>query len=315
MTKTLSGNACLSGGAIRKFVLSGRSLWSAIAFGTLGVAATLFLLMTILHSLDTAIGLYQFVPEFNFYLHSNSSGLLKWLASVVTQFDNARGGQTFTNFGLGGVMIVLVLVLFIAHYRRFSHPKGLSLTESTVAGNASRSLLASFGHFTDIQVPIANDGMVSNDFLSIGRIFYAPPKGQVSRILKGKPAENQNRVLTFFMAHEYAHAVTKDNLANSVFLVLTSIFVFVFLSIMGPVLFISSTMVTASPIGSITTVPLSIIVFLILCSAVGLCFHGMLISYIKAREFFCRPSGLFLCARRSQPPLSPAGNCAPRQMR
>ncbi|WP_373236453.1 M48 family metalloprotease [Cohaesibacter celericrescens] len=270
--------------AIHRFVLSGKNLWCVTAFVVFGGVATLFLMMTVLHSLDTARGLYHFVQEFNLYLHSNPMELVRWLGGVVAQFESARG-RSILDLSAWAVTGVLVSILFIAHYRRFSRPIGASLTQNKQAGAATRELLARVGYFKDIQTPIIREGLVSNAFFSVGRVFFAP-KGQVSRLLKGKPAENQTKTLTFFMVHEYAHAVTKDNLANSVFLVVISIYVFVFLSLLGPVLLLGSALASSSPMGPLLTVPLSLTVFLLFCSSVALCFYGMWVSYIKAREFF-----------------------------
>ncbi|WP_316862906.1 M48 family metalloprotease [uncultured Cohaesibacter sp.] len=269
---------------VRAFVLAGGGVWSVIAFWLLGVVSFAFLSLSILFGMDTIIGFSPFLPQFNLLINSDPHGLVAWLDTAMVTFEAARGHTSLDP--VSWLILALVCaILFFAHMSRFAKPHGESLLDSPEARPVARTLLDQFGYFRDIQFPFAANGIPVTDFFAYRNVFFAP-KGQVSRILKGKPSDNQQKVVTFFMAHEYAHAVTRDNLANSVFLVVVSLLVFMFLFLFGPIMVYGAAIMGNTPLGPLVGIPITLVLFVLFCAGVVSSFYGMAISYIKAREFF-----------------------------
>lgn len=271
-------------GFVRHFVLSTDSLHSIIGFAVMGILSLIFLLLTLFHGLDLFKAIAKVGPEIYLAATLQSMAMPDLIANISQRFANLRG--TLATDPLAWLITLLIaLVLMVGHYRRFQTPQGQSLKDVPQSAPVAKQLLSIFGYFKDIAIPIAAAGKASNDFFAMRQVFYAP-KGQVSRILKGKPSANQQRVLGFFMVHEYAHAVAKDNLANSVFQVVVSGYVVLVLLLAFPAIALMSTIVSMVPgLGYWHLMPSVPIACLFTLSVIG-CFYGMLISYLKAREFF-----------------------------
>ncbi|SNY90900.1 Peptidase family M48 [Cohaesibacter sp. ES.047] len=283
MKKELQSGETLSH-QVRSHMLRGGNLWSVIAFSMLGLATAVFLILTILHGFDMVIGFGEFLPVFNKLVYSNPSLLLGWFPEIVDLFEAARG-QVYLDPVAWMVLASLGLLLFFAHFFRFSHPRGRSLAEDEKAGAVVRRLLAEVGYFRTISELKNTDEVAYLDFLSKGRVLFAP-SGQVNRIVKGKPSENQQKILRFFMVHEFAHALMKDNLVNSAFVVIVSIYVFVVLSIFSPLLLISASLLSMGPFGLWLKLVLQILTIGCFSIGIAMSFHGVLVSYNKVREFF-----------------------------
>ena len=129
------------------------------------------------------------------------------------------------------------------------------------ARGVAERLLRRVGYFVDIRLPIGKGGEAGINFFGEDQIFYAP-RGHLSRILKGKRSDSVQERLVFFMVHECAHAVSKDNLANSAFVVIVALLTFMFLMVFGPLMLMGSTVLSMTPMGPSLTLPLSIVIFL-----------------------------------------------------
>ena len=269
---------------IRERLLSGRGAWCLLAFVNLGVATSLVLILTILHGLDMVIGFGAFMPQFNMHLYSNPFQIIPLMPDAVAMFDGLRG-VFFKDPAAWVTLAMLGCVLFLAHYLRFGRLQGESMKAYPPAKPVVRQLLSAFGYFRDIQLPVSESGTGSNDFMAMNKILFVP-KGHVSRILKGKGSTNQQAMVKFFMAHEYAHAVSRDNLATSAFKVVVTVYVFVALSMFSPLLLIGGWFLASTPWGGAVDSLLAFIVILLFGVGLSLSFHGLLVSYIKAREFF-----------------------------
>nr|WP_321446331.1 M48 family metalloprotease [uncultured Cohaesibacter sp.] len=286
---------------VRRMILSGGSLGSLIGFALIGAVSSLFLLVTFLHGLDAFRAIGRLGPEIYLVFTQQPQTIPIWLAGAPERLESLRG--TLSSDPLAwGILLMLAIVLMVGHYRRYQRPQGQSLLTIPAATDVATHLLSVFGSFRDIAIPLAGKGMVSNDFFSLRGVFYAP-KGQVSRIIKGKPSENQQRVLRFFMAHEYAHAVARDNLANSVFQVAIRGYVVAFLVFAFPLVGSMSVFLAHSPGAGYGTLVLAALFTIVIVLCVIGCFYGMLISYLKAREFFADRAAFAL-----YPDLQPYGS-------
>jgi len=285
---------------VRQTILSSGSLGSLIGFALLGGIASLFLLLTFLHGFDAFRAIGRIGPELYLVFTEQPASVPTWLGTAAERLTALRG--TLSSDPLAwGILLILAMVLMVGHYRRYQRPEGQSLLTIPAAAEVAARLLGMFGSFRDIAFPLAEKGMASNDFFSLRGVFYAP-KGQVSRIIKGKPSDHQQRVLGFFMAHEHAHAVARDNLANSVFQVAVSGYVVAFLIFAFPLVGSMSVFLTHAPGAGYGTLVLAAFFTIIILLCVIGCFHGMLISYLKAREFFADHTAFAL-----YPDLDPYG--------
>ncbi|WP_319532593.1 hypothetical protein [uncultured Cohaesibacter sp.] len=269
---------------VRRDVMAGASLWSMIAFAMLGFGTALCLAMTILHGIDMVVGMASFMPMFNKLVYSDPSLLPGWVPEVVTLFDAARGGH-FVDPISWSVLGVLALLLYFAHLTRFSKPHGQSLTENEASRPVAKRMLKAFGYFRDIKVVESPAGVAGNDFLAKGRVLFVP-KGHVTRILKGKASDLQQRTVRFFMVHEFAHTPLRDNLVASAFVVIVSIYAFVVLSSLSPLILISATLLVSGPFGVLIKLVLQLMVIGGFAIGLALSFQGVVTSYYKAREFF-----------------------------
>lgn len=270
--------------AIHRFVLSGRSVRCAVAFILLGLASALVLMLTILSLVDTTIGMSLVAPQFNFNIETRLADYRLWFPELLQAFDAMRPAYIVDPAAWATLLVFLALI-FAVYYRRFDRVRAQSLLEVPAAAEVAATLLASFGHFRTIAMPQAEDSKGNTAFFAKGRVFYAP-RAQLSRILKGRPSENQQRRLQFFMAHEYAHAVTRDNLAHTLFSVLVLVYLFGCLASLSPLLLFGAALIGDTPFGLLLQVIVASLFLLFFWGGIMFSFQGLLISYIKAREFF-----------------------------
>nr|WP_321481794.1 M48 family metalloprotease [uncultured Cohaesibacter sp.] len=285
---------------IRSFVLSGARLWSMIAFLLLGLAAFFALCLSMLWALDVVKGAGSLYAQFSFLINgANPMLVLPWLSKAVDIFNQARGNSAF-DLAAWHLLFFICLLLFVAHICRFEKPSGESLLLYPAARGVAERLLRRLGYFVDIRLPIGKGGEAGINFFGEDQIFYAP-RGHLSRILKGKRSDSVQERLVFFMVHECAHAVSKDNLANSAFVVIVALLTFMFLMVFGPLMLMGSTVLSMTPMGPSLTLPLSIVIFLSFSAGVYLSFRGMIVSYIKAREYFADAAGFHLVKEAEAP--------------
>ena len=285
---------------IRSFVLSGARLWSMVAFLLLGGAAFIALCLSMLWALDMVRGAGSLYAQFSFLINgANPLLLLPWLGKAVDAFNQARGNSAF-DLAAWHLLFFLCLLLFAAHICRFDKPSGESLLLYPTARGVAERLLRRVGYFVDIRMPVGKGGEAGTDFFGADQLFYAP-RGHLSRILTGKRSDAVQERLVFFMVHECAHAISKDNLANSAFVVIVALLTFMFLMVFGPLLLIGSTVLSMTPMGPSLTLPLSIVIFLSFSAGVYLSFRGMIVSYVKAREYFADAAGFHFVSEVEAP--------------
>nr|WP_319387749.1 M48 family metalloprotease [uncultured Cohaesibacter sp.] len=270
---------------IRSFALSGAGLWSLIAFLSLGVACFVALALSVIWALDIIRGAGSLYAQFSFLINgANPLLLLPWLSKAIPEFEQARGNSVFDP-SAWHLLLFMCCLLFAAHICRFDKPRGESLLLYPAARPVAEHLLQSLGYFVDIRMPMGRNGAAETDFFGSDALFFAP-RGHLGRILKGKRSDGLQRRLAFFMVHECAHAVTRDNLANSAFVVVVALLSFMVFTIFGPLMLFGSTMLSMTPAGPKLTLPLSILIFILFSGGIYLCFRGLVVGYIKAREFF-----------------------------
>ncbi|WP_319412572.1 M48 family metalloprotease [uncultured Cohaesibacter sp.] len=270
---------------IRAHALSGAGFQSMIAFLVMGGAAFLALSLSMLWALDMAKGAGSLYAQFSYLIYGgNPSLLVPWLSEAVDIFLQARGNSAF-DMHAWLLLLFICALLFAAHFSRYDKPGGESLLLYPEARGVAEQLLQRVGYFVDIWMPIGKTGEAGTDFFGMERIFYAP-RAHLSRLLKGKRSDSLQKRLTFFMVHECAHAVTRDNLANSAFVVIVALLSFMFFMIFSPLLVIGSAMLAMTPMGANLSLPLSIVIFVLFSTGVYLTFRGLIVSYIKAREFY-----------------------------
>ena len=285
---------------IRQLALSGRSFWSMIAFLTLGLSSVVMLLLSMLWGVDTIDAAAPQMGEFFYLLNQDDPNrLLSWLTGAVDLFHQLRKNSALDP-SAWAVLMIIFMILFFAHVRRFDKPVGESLLGVDKARDVVWGLLSRVGHFADICFPVLGKGQASTDFFAVGRVFFAP-KAHMSRILKGKQSDGQQKTLEFFMVHECAHAVTRDNWANSVFVVVITLLAFMFFLSFGPLIGYGSIYMAITPAGPLLTLPLSLLIALPLYGAIFLSFRGMVVSYIKAREFFADEAAFRLVPHAIEP--------------
>ncbi|WP_319496469.1 M48 family metalloprotease [uncultured Cohaesibacter sp.] len=256
-----------------------------VAFLSLGAACFVALALSMIWALDMARGAGSLYAQFSFLINgANPLLLLPWLSKAIPVFEQARGNSVFDP-SAWHLLLFMCCLLFAAHICRFDKPRGESLLLYPAARPVAEHLLQSLGYFVDIRMPMGRNGAAETDFFGSDALFFAP-RGHLGRILKGKRSDGLQRRLAFFMVHECAHAVTRDNLANSAFVVVVALLSFMVFMIFGPLILFGSTMLSMTPAGPKLTLPLSIFIFVLFCGGIHLCFRGLVVCYIKAREFF-----------------------------
>nr|WP_321455713.1 M48 family metalloprotease [uncultured Cohaesibacter sp.] len=256
-----------------------------VAFCVLGIASFAALALSMLWQIDMIQAVSPLLPKFIYLFNGDDQrALIEWLPTGVEAFNQARG-----NLALDPVawmnFLVIGSILVLAHSRRFRAPTGEHLLQSPKAGAVVRLMLHRFGYFSDICISSPKSGERNTDFFASGTLFFTP-KAHVTRLLKGKASSLQQKVLEFFMAHEYAHAATRDNLAHSVFMVVLALLLFMFFMSFGPLIAYGAAFIAQTPMGPGAAGPISLAILLPLYSGIYLSFRGMVVSYIKAREFF-----------------------------
>ena len=282
--------AHLTAADVRRDALSGRSLLTSLGFLLLLAAFTATGALTFLFSTTFFGPLYLAGFDFYHQVSIDPDSVEQWLRELVRSWPSRRGeALPAPNYTLNYAILV-VLLLFVGS-RDFGRRKNrTSLLADPVAEPVIRQLLASFGYFRDIVM--VRDG--DQSMTCSHRVLEVPPS-TVIRVRQGRSSTGEQRNLRFVMAHEYAHAVMLDNLANSLLRLLFFWTAGVAAAYVTPLVFVTALLALPTALG-IAMLPLAVMLLAVMVGAMLLSMYSVVISYVKTREYFADRAGFKLLA-------------------
>lgn len=268
---------------IRRKALRGPAFWCTAAFLVILASSLIMVIATTLYALSWVSTLSVFGWE-SFEVASNRpDDYVRWISDAARRWSAVRGNALAPPSQWISLAAV-TLLLFIVGISGFSRRTGYSLIANDWLEHTperARRILDEFGYFNDI---LADDS--GGDVMAARRRIVFP-SGLVKNLTNDKPPSVEEEVnLRFFMGHEYAHVLTYDNAAHSLFRL-----VFWFTASLTSVLLlllVVPTVMVAVPLAG------SLLFFLPVCTAIifGVLFclvasmGNVIFSYFKAREYF-----------------------------
>lgn len=273
---------------IRRKALKGPALWCTLAFFAVLAASTLLAIASTLYAISWLATLSVFGWESHNVASTRPDDYARWIAEAARRWSAVRG-DALPPLSQWISLAAVAVLLFAIGYSGFSRRSGYSLTvndELTNTPGRVRRILEEFGYFKDI---LADDD--GKDIMAARRKIVFP-SGMVKNLTNDKPPSvAEEATLRFFMAHEYAHTLTLDNAAHSLFRLvfwvttaLTSALLLIFI--------VPSVMISAPYFGNA-------LVFLFLCATVivailyclAASMRNVIFSYLKTREYFADAAG------------------------
>ena len=245
---------------------------------------------TLVFALDWVAAASPLGYEFYAQVANDMEGLGRWFVEATSRFDGLRGNVA-TYWLNWIILLIIAAMLFLVDYSRFLRPSGSSLLADERSQPVAARMLERFGYFEGIRY----GDVRQRDFFAMRRVMFAP-RPFVSRIISGRPSEQQQATLRFYMAHEFVHVLFRDNLAHSlfrlVFFWLTAVIV-VFAAF-----FVFPTSLISSPTSS---APLAFgfafVASLAILYSIGASCYGVALSYMKLREFHADDAAYNLVGR------------------